>query len=105
MKSRLLTSLKPPIYYRRLLVDACSGDEIQKCFRQGFALYPRDNCGWDCKYRQGSYGKVYVGSVPPVRQSKQSDSKGDLAQGNGDDGYCEFGCTVVDHAVEMTQVH
>ena len=57
--------------------------EVHEGFRQWYALHPWDDRGGDCKDRQGGNRKVYENPARSVRQSEQSKSKGDLAQGNG----------------------
>jgi hypothetical protein len=103
--SCLLTSLKTPIHNRRMFVNTSTRYEIHKGFRQWFALYPWYDSGGDCKNRQGRDRKVYDESDPPVRQSKQSDSKRNLAQGNSNSIYREFRRAVVHHNIDITQIH
>jgi hypothetical protein len=67
-------------------------------------LHPWYDRGGDRKDRQGGNRKVYDTSAPSVRQSKQSKSKGNLAQGNGNRINREFRGAKVHQDVEITQI-
>jgi hypothetical protein len=103
--SRLLTSLKTPIHNRGMFVDTGTGYEIHKSFCQWFALYPWYDSGGDCKNRQGRDRKVYENSDPSVRQSKQSESERNLAQGNSNSIYREFRGAIIHHDIDITQIN
>lgn len=78
--------------------------EIHKGFRQWCALYPWYDRGRDCKNCQGRDRKVYGESGPSVRQSKQGESKGNLAQGNSNSIDRQFRRAEVHQDVEITQI-
>lgn len=102
--SRLLTGLELPIHNRTLLVGTSTRYEIHKGFRQWCALYPWYDSGGNCKNRQGRDRKIYDKSGPSVRQSKQSDSKGDLAQSDSNSIYRELCRAVIHHGVNFSQI-
>jgi hypothetical protein len=93
--------LEVSVSYRGPLVDTCAREDIEKGLSNGLALCPGDSSGRDREHRQGCDSKAYVISSPTAGQSKQGDSKGNLAQRNCDNGYRELGSTIIYHGIEI----
>jgi hypothetical protein len=87
-----------------MLVNAFARYEVHKGFGQRFALYPWYDGGRDCENRQGRDRKDYEKSDPSVRQPKQSESKGDLAERNSDGIYRQFRRADIHHFIKIAQI-